>query len=157
MHPAKSFRNYAKEAMQKADGNVAEASKILEKTCRQNTEAWLSVTEPVLSSACYNAVRGICQEERRAIWYSPNYSAGGNGDRVVNHAKSLMDWPLPGGMRLRDAKANDLIAAAEFYRKQAQQMFDVAGFLEKIAEKVGRKKVENALTEAELIAMRGAS
>ena len=153
--PEYNFRSLAKSAMEQAGGNVQQASAILERMCHDDEAVWLAVTERVLKSACYDAVRYVCHEQRRAVWYSPNYSKGGNGHRAIAHARTLMDWPLPGGKLLRDATASDLMEAALFYRKQSDQMARIALWLEAVAEKTGKRKVENALSAEQLEELKG--
>jgi hypothetical protein len=152
--PELSVSNLAEQALEACGGEVAKAAKYLENQARQNTSIWIEVTKHLISKGCYDAIRQQCHAERRKIWYSPNYSSGGNGDRVVTHANSLMDWPLPGGMKLRYATKEDLWKAASFYQKQADQMATVATWLTNIMNKVGRKTVGESLTEKQLINLR---
>lgn len=130
--------------------NVGEAAKLLEDWAQKNNELMRYLTEPFLKQACYEAVRTECRDKREKIWTAPNYTKGGNGHRVMNHAVSLMDFPLPNGKRLQDAKRSDLLEATEFYSKQAKNMQHKSNWLQRIAERVGRKTVKNAFSEEEL-------
>lgn len=135
--------------------DVADASRKLEEAARSDRELRDYLTEPYLKQACYNAVRSHYRVERREIWTAPNYTKGGNGQRVEQHARTLLDFPLPNGKRLRDATREDLLSAAEFYRRQSEDMAQKAHWLERIAEKTGRKKVGAALTVKQIESLRG--
>lgn len=120
------------------------AAELLESWARIDRQLFDYLTKPWLSRACDDAVRAVTRGERAAIvrsWTAPNYTAGGNGHRVHTLARSLLDFPLPGGLRLRDARRDDLLGAAKFYRAQAVDMASKANWLESIAERVGRKQV----------------
>lgn len=148
-------RQLAQIAMDQAGNDVLKATEILEQQAAGDIEVWKTLTEGLLRTACYDACRRICISERQAIWFSPGYDAGGKGDRIKEHSKSIMDWPLPGGKALRHANKQDLIDAAEFYKKQADQMASIAQWLNAIAAKVKNRTVEKCLTEAQIRALRG--
>ena len=99
------------------------------------------LTDPWLRRACEDAAGKMQRHNRDAAWTAPNYDPGGNGSRVLTHARTLLDFPLPNGVKLRDAKKGDLEEAARFYREQAEDMAAKAQWLDAIAAKVGRKKV----------------
>lgn len=145
-----NIHGLASDALNSSGGDVEQATALLESRAKNDSTIWMALTGPLLSQACYDAVRKICREQRREIWFSENYDKGGNGDRVAIHAKGLLDWPLPGGKRLRDAGKEDLDKAADFYHRQASQMMRVAYFLERISEKVGKKTVGDKFTEEKL-------
>jgi hypothetical protein len=65
-----------------------------------------------------------------------------------------MDWPLPGGIKLRDATKADLLAASGFYAKQAASMQAISIWLGKVAEKVKTKTVGQTLTDEQLRKLR---
>ncbi len=142
-------RSAARDALRETN-NVVEAAKLLEQWASNNQELYRSITEPLLPKVCYEAVRTACHEDRRSVWTAPNYNKAGNGERVISHAHSLLDFRLPGGTLLRDATKNELLAAAEFYRQQANDMNHKALWLSAIAAKVGRRKVANAFTDSKL-------
>lgn len=150
----KTATEYAQDAMTQADGDVLEATAALEEMARDDMSVWQVLTENLLKSACYDACRGICRSERRVIWHTTGSDKGGNGERVKSHAATLMDFPLPGGKRLRDATKDDLIEAAGFYDRQAAQMASVAEWLTGIARKVRGKTVGESMTEDQLRSMK---
>ena len=145
----------AQEAMEQVGGDVIAAAKILERKARADTDVWIAVTQTLIATACYDACRAVCRSERRQIWVQENYSKSGNGERVKSHGhKTMLDWPLPGGMKLRDAKKADLVQASGFYQKQARSMESIARWLDAIAAQVGRKAVGSVFTDEELRALK---
>jgi hypothetical protein len=151
----KKSTELANEAMEQADGDVLEATKILEAQCHADMDVWRAITQELLRNACYSACASICRQERRSIWTATNYDAGGNGDRIKQHSHSLMDFPLPGGkVKLRDATKAELEAACSFYDAQANQMAAISAWLALVAQKVKNKTVGESLTEAQLRKLR---
>lgn len=146
--------DYAAAAMEQADGDVLKATEILEAQARSNMDVWRELTDTLLRTACYDACRAVCRSERRIIWNSPNYDKGGNGERVKQHANTLLDWPLPGGKKLRDATKQDLLEASGFYSKQAAQMTSIANWLDAVAKKVKTKTVGETLSADDLEKLR---
>ena len=144
------LKTLAADALEQAGGNVVEATNILESWAVESWDVYRAVTERLLRQGCYSAVSGICRRNREAIWYSPGYDAQQKGDRVHAHARTLLDFPLPGGKRLADANKKDLQEAMAFYRRQADQMGRVAEWLGKIAQKVGKGIVGQRLTDEDL-------
>lgn len=141
----------AVEALVGADGDVKAATAVLLKKVRQSRQLRDALTEPLLEQACYNAITAQCRRQRRQIWTPPNYEAGGNGDRVIALARSLLDFPLPGGRRLGEATRDEVVDAARFYAAQADDMTHKARWLARVAEALSDAQcVADALDEARL-------
>lgn len=152
-----SLAQIAARAALNETNDVAMAAKLLEVRAKKDPVLFRALTEPTLASICYDMVRGESQQQRRVAWTAPNYDAGGGGDRVLAHAeKTLLDFRLPNGMLLRDAKRADLMAAAQFYRAQALDMAHKAAWLDRVAEAVGNKAVGKALNADQLAQLREA-
>lgn len=135
-------RDVAAEAMDKAGGDIQEATSIMERWVFGNKRLFDELMTPLVREACYNALRKTVQEERRNVWTAPNYTKAGNGDRLVSTAMTLLDFRLPHNLKvLREAGKDDLIAGADWYEKQAGNMQHKARWLRAIAEKVGSKAV----------------
>lgn len=142
-----------RDAVEQTD-TTTEAADLLERWAKQMPSLKAYLLDPWLEKACYQAVSGVHRQNRSVIWTAPNYAKGGNGKRVIAHGKSLLDFPLPGGMLLRDSKQKDLEAAAKLYEQRAQDESAKAAWLRRIAEKVGRKKVESVFSAEQLQALR---
>lgn len=153
----KTARELAQEAMDQCGGDVLVATELLEGMANNDADVWHALTADRLKTACYDACRGICRGERRVIWNSPGYDAGGKGERIKQHSATLMDWPLPGGKKLRDANKDDLLEAAGFYSAQASKMQAVSMWLERVADKVKSKTVGQTLTDDQLRSLRDES
>jgi hypothetical protein len=94
-----------------------------------------ALTEPLLRSACYDAIRAAYRRERRVIWTAPGYDASQGADRAVSYAQaSLLDFRLPHGTRLGDATRADIAEAEGLYRAQADDMAHKGRWLALIAQ-----------------------
>lgn len=137
-----SVRDVAAESMDKAGGDIQEATSIMERWVCGDKRLFNELMTPLVREACYNALRKTVQEERRNVWTAPNYTKAGNGGRLVSTAMTLLDFRLPHNLKvLREAGKDDLIAGADWYEKQAGNMQHKARWLRAIAEKVGSKAV----------------
>ncbi len=139
----------ARQALAETD-NIVAAAKLLEQWAVTDQTLQFNLTEPYLPTACYEAIRRQSHREREIVWLPPNYTKGGNGQRILEYTKSLLDFRLPNGMRLRDAKKADLIEARDFYSKQAANMQHKVRWLDSIIRQVGRKTAGNAFTDMKL-------
>jgi hypothetical protein len=142
----------AQLAMERADNEVQAATAILEDMACNDPDLYNALLSPFLNVAAYEACRALCRQQRQKIWTAPNYDQGGNGHRVLDHAMSLMDFPLPGGKRLRDATKADLEEASSFFAKQAADMSHKARWLSAIASKVKGKKTVADVFDADSLA-----
>ena len=150
-----SVAELAEQALKESRGDAVKATAILEEHAKRDVNIANDLLMPLLRQACYDAIRSVCRRERRDIWTAPNYTKGGNGQRVTQLASRLMDFPLPGGLPLAKAKREDLEQAVDFYGKQAQRMAQIREWLHKVAERVdGRKMVKTCLTEQQLAELR---
>lgn len=141
----------AAEALKGADGDVKVATRALLAQVRKQRALRDALTEPLLEAACYQAVSAQMRQQRHRVWTPPNYSAGGNGARVIALATSLLDFPLPGGRRLGEATRAEVAAAAELYRSYADDMGHKARWLALVAQSVpDGGKVGEVLDEARL-------
>lgn len=136
----------ARKALRDAGGDVVSASRLMEASVRRDLALREAITDPLISSACYDAVRQECIKERRQVWRPPveRWRPGrvsGSG-RVVHLAKgTLLMFPLPGGKPLGNANRSDLATAESFYSSQAADMGHKARWLQLIAQSVPLGKV----------------
>jgi hypothetical protein len=146
----------AKTAYLKADGDVREAVRILETAVRQERDLRDALTDPLISQACYDAVRKQCHVQRRRVWAPPAEklvkSKVTGAHRVVQLAAgTLLMFPLPGGKRLGEASREEIASAAEFYERQAGDMATKGRWLRLIAQSVpGDQTVGDVLTDERL-------
>ncbi len=144
----------ASEALAKAGGDVREATKAMVAKVRKSRQLRDALTEPLIEQACYAAITAQCRKARSRVWTPPNYSEGGNGERVIALARGLLDFPLPGGRRLAEATREEVIAGAQFYRGHADDMAHKARWLARVAAELqAEQRVADVLDETRLAAL----
>ena len=132
----------AKECLQKSRDDLAKATEAMAKSVLADDYLLRVLMTPLVRAACYDRLRDLFQQRRKAIWNAPNYTKAGNGERLESLAATLLDFPLPHNMmRLGDAGKDDLVLAAEFYESRSEDMSHKARWLRLIADNVGRAKV----------------
>lgn len=118
------------------------------------------LANPLVKTACFEAVGNAMRARRRVVWAMPQPSAVEARERVTALGHSLLDsFRLPNGKLLGDATSGELAEAAVFYDRQARDMSWKARFLASVAANVPEgQRVRAVLTEAELRKMQeGAS
>lgn len=73
-------------------------------------------------------------------------------DRLRNFARSLLDFPLPGGKRLGSARVAEVREAATYYGAHAREAAWKSRWLAQIADKVSAQAAEDTPVEAVLTA-----
>lgn len=134
----------ARECLEAANGDVRTATIILLNRCDKDLQLYKTIAGPLMRTACYEEIRKVCRKDRRAIWHMPQPTAQEQRGRVIALNNTLMDFRLPDGTRLGDAKHSNIMAASEFYRKQGRDMTVKAVWLEMIAKKVDAKDRKTA-------------
>lgn len=145
----------ARGCFDKSGGDIQKAARLMVKEFRRDEKLLMLFSEHCIRLTCVEAVKTICRSERRSTWLPPNYDAGGNGARVLALAKSnsemLLDFPLWGGKKLRDATKDDVAESAAKWTAQGKDMMSKGRWLSLVASRVPEKKtVGQALTETEL-------
>jgi hypothetical protein len=148
----------ARRALDDAKGDVREATRMLETAVHQSRKLRDLLTEPLISNACYDAVRAQCRIERRSVWTPPleklvpSKSGVTGSHRVVHLATgTLLMFPLPGGKSLGQATRDDISKATEFYASQSKDMGHKARWLQLVAQSVpDGKTVGEVLTDKRL-------
>lgn len=144
----------SKLMLEECGGDVVAATDKMERRVRAERDLFHELMAPLVRNACYDALRKAIQNERQAIWTAPNYTKGGNGDRLVSASLTLLDFRLPHNLLpLREAGKQDVIAGADWYEKQAGDMNHKARWLRAIAERVGNAKVAKKFTAEQLQAL----
>ncbi len=149
--------DYAKQALEGPETRQQAADRLLE-MAHEDPGLYKALVALMEQTAALRAVNGVVGSQRRAVWSAPQRpddAAPAASDRLRSATRSnsytLFDFRLPGtNMPLRDAKRADLIEASRFYRSRADDAAHKARWLDAIADRVGRKRVGNALSESEL-------
>jgi hypothetical protein len=145
----------AVSVLTEAKGDLPKAVDLFVARVHRDRELRDVLTEPLLRTACYQALIQVHRSRRKAIWYSSQPSAERETARVIALAggtiASLLDFPLPGGKRLRDATGSEITAAAEFYHSQASDMALKARWLRLVGQSIPHDEVAGKyVTEDEL-------
>lgn len=136
-----------RRCLKDGNGDVAAATEKMSALIRKDESLFRQLMWPLIDNACYDAIRAECRTQRRKIWETPRYTE----DNILAVASTrLMDLILPGGLTLGQAHRNDLLSAAEFYDRQAENMAHKGRFLSAIAEKLNGRRVNRVLNEADL-------
>lgn len=145
------------ESLKKAKGDLSAATDLMHARVLRDDYLLRVLMSPLVRQACYDTLRQNLRSERREVWTAPNYTKGGNGQRLEALATTLLDFRLPLGIILRDAKRDDVEAAAQWYETSAGNMHHKARWLRAIAEKLGRGKVGSKLTAEQLAELQEAT
>lgn len=146
----------AKQALDAANGDVQIATKAFEHTIRNERDLRDALVDPLIATACYDAIRKICHTERRQVWKPPVEKlvpgkVTGSARVVQLAAGNLLMFPLPGGKKLGEATRQEISDAAGFYSQQAGDMSHKARWLQLIAQSVpSDKTVGEVLTDNRL-------
>lgn len=137
------------------NGDVNETTEALYQRVTTDPALHAEWIEPLIREWCRDTVSDLAvRKPRQAVWNGPAWTPEVNAEsneRLKTFARSLLDFPLPGGLPLRHATKDDLIAASEFYEKQANDMLWKAKWLKRIIDGMGRKRtVGNAMTDEQL-------
>ena len=155
----------ARRALDDAKGDAREATRMLVEAVRQSRRLRDALLDPLISNACYDAVRMQIHVDRRQAWRPPAEKlvpsrSGVTGSyRVVQLAAgTLLMFPLPGGKKLGDATRSELAAAADFYANQSADMGHKSRWLRLVAQSVPEDKtVSDVMTDARLRELQEAS
>ena len=147
-----------KRALDDAKGDVREATRMLEEAVRQSRRLRDLLLEPLISNACYDAIRAQVRVDRRDVWKAPvvklvpsNSGVTGSFRVAQLSAGTLLMFPLPGGLRLGEATRSEVVEAAGFYASQASDMAHKSRWLMLVAQCVPEDKtVGDVLTDKRL-------
>lgn len=154
VNPARLISDMATECLEQAGGDLSAATDAMHERVIADDYLLRILMEPLARQACYDAIRSGIRQERAHIWTAPNYTKGGNGQRLDALATTLLDFRLPhAGIILRDAKRADVQAAALWYETSANNMQHKARWLRAVADRIGRGKVGSKLSAEQLQAL----
>jgi hypothetical protein len=142
----------AVEAFDKAGGDRQKAISILVDRVRNDRRLRDMILEPLTEYACGIQIDRVLRTGRELTWRAPStapkQSAPNAARRVIALAEDmLLSFPLPGGKKLVDATRDEVIAASDFYSKQAENMRHKSVWLRLVAQSVsGEKRVGECVT-----------
>jgi hypothetical protein len=153
----------AKEHLENADGNVVLANESLLYLLDNNRNVRAAIVEEAITEAVNTFVSKHNRDERRKIVSSiqPRKTdmKKAQGKLMGENSRLIMDFPLAGGIKLRDATRPAVIDQANHYSKSAKDMghksrwlFAVAKCLKNDEQIVGKvlsgERVLNLYAEA---------
>jgi len=120
-----------RRAIKDAKTRGGEPSLLLAKAVKSDEHLYHLVMEPVVEERCHYLIREFYRGVRSVIWTRRKFDKTSRGGRLRTHAKAeLLEFPLPipGNIRLCDARKPDLVEAIRFYSESADDMAHKARF-----------------------------
>jgi len=142
----------AEEIIDKVGGDVRKAADYMESIVLKDDALFKELMLPMVSKACHEIICDVVHARRRSICDTVKRANDEMAGSIAlqNTARSMLDFPLPGGLLLRNATRHDCIDAAGYYERQASDMFGKGRFLRSVAKRAGNKPVGDAISEIEL-------
>jgi len=143
-----TLRHYAAIALANAGGDVSAATTALVTRAMTDSAFLREHFDYAIRAACYSAVASCVRQQRRAVWSTIQPTTEERRAQIAALAAGVMrtlhDFPLPGGKRLGDATREEVVAAAEFFGRQARDMAWKSRWLAHVAQALppGRKVSE---------------
>lgn len=148
-----------KQALEETNGNWADASKLMESWVNDDPELLKELMKPLISKAVWDAVRGYARSTR-----TPYFREGTNAEMsfVAKHNdikgieevsnRSWYNYVLHGGLKLGEAKYQDLKDAYELHQRLAETNAFKARWIAAIAKKIENTnyKVCEVVSEEEI-------
>lgn len=155
----------ARKALDGAENGEVAAERLLT-MAQSDTDLYERLMAPYELRACRDAIDRLRLNERQVIWNAPLKrgevsvaKTGGLRTLASSNSYTLLHFPLPNGVRLGDARKDDLTSAISTYRKQSDDMAHKARWLTAILDKIGasKKAVRHLLKADELESLQAAT
>jgi hypothetical protein len=153
----------ARKALDDAKGDLDEAARMFEEVIRRSPALRDALTEPLISSACRQAVMAEVRIARHVVWHATRHQGSDAPPRAMVTAEehvrrvvqlgigTLVMFPLPGGKRLGEATREEIAAAADFYDRQSKDMGAKARWLRLVAQGLPNDaRVSDVMTDERL-------
>ena len=149
----------ARDALEAANNDTAAAAKTLVARVIQDPMLLRHVIEEAVRVAVSTQVNTALRSDRASILRSVT-APPANKPRLDGAAiqavlmRNLLDFPLAGGLLLRDASKSDVLDQVERYSKQAADMNHKARWLSRVADAIpAKKRVGQVMTAEQLNAI----
>lgn len=146
----------AADCLEVEDGDTRAATELLVERI-MGDRAWLTkFAEELVTTASYSLISRQVRDRRDTIIQANRPGSGREAVEALGrvNASMFLDWPLAGGLRLRDARNPDLDDNALAYEKQARASVHRAKWLRRLRSMVPEgKKVGDVLTEEQIAAL----
>lgn len=135
--------------------NAVDAASALLAEAKDDMRLYESLMRRYEVDAAQDAVRDVISRERCAIWKAAHVRPAAPDNRVTALARAnssaLMDFRLPGGLPLRLATAEQIMAASDFYVTAGKDALAKGGWLKRVAQAVpDGKTAGEVMTEDDL-------
>jgi hypothetical protein len=158
--PEELLQQLARDALKLNKGNVLPATDYLLARVTKDDHLFRALMRPLARQACYDLVRSFSRKNRNQVSRDADIRIANVGQRqrvealAAGTATTLFDFPLPGGPLLGEATREELLAAAEFYHKQADDMDFKYRWLKRVASMVPEGKIaKDVLTDKQLTSL----
>ena len=156
LDPHVRLAEIVREELKRANGMAVDAAPHIAEAVRADGDLFRVVADPLIDAACYEMAAQQVRRERKSVWTPPRTVSDEDQKARVTALSNntLLNFPLPGGVRLGAASREQLLAAAGFYARQASDMAWKSRWLDLVAKRVPKTKcVADVLTDADLRAM----
>lgn len=145
----------AVEHLDAAGGDTRAAAAALADLIQRDATVRAAVIGAAISEAARYAVGAAMRQDRRAIWHGHAPRAKTRVSALAGGlARSLMDFPLAGGLRLADATREEVAAQADLYAAARDDAARKARWLSAIASALPEgARVRDALSEDQVAAL----
>lgn len=130
-----------------AFGDPVVAASLMEARVRDNKALLAQLVAPYLADACWKAVNRRLEETKVPDMDDDPYEAPDTSGRLHALAESLLDFKLPSGILLRDAFAQDIRDAAQWYTSRAFALAKRGRWLSAVAALVPRGKTAGDIVD----------
>lgn len=153
--PQKTQLTLAIERILSDHPNAVDAAAALLSEAKNDQALYAAIMRRYEVDAAQDAVRDVISRERCSIWKAAHVRPNAPDERVVALARAnssaLMDFRLPGGLPLRLATSEQIMAASEFYVAAGKDALAKGGWLKRVAQAVpDGKTAGEAMSEDDL-------
>lgn len=154
--PGERINTLAHECLKQADGRCEGARRIFVQKLQRDRALYRSVVATLIDQAAHEAIELAMRRSRLAIIdaATPGPQARGDLGLVVTAVRSMMDYPLRGGLPMRKATREDVVEQSELHRGNVLSNLAKQLWLERIAKEMPEgSTVGDVLREEQLVSM----
>lgn len=157
LKPAVNVAEMARKALAECDGDWEKAARLLRSWADSNETLYRALADSLIDKACWSAIRGASHNQRRNLFDPthgeiplPNWN---DADIRAVAKNGWYDYALPGGLKLGDAKREDVEEAIDFHMVQSRSNMVKAKWLQLLLGRLtDPAKIVRDLVKEEIIA-----
>jgi hypothetical protein len=160
MNRSKSLGELAREVFEDEGGRTAPAIARLQALIAADESLRIAIAEAAIAEYAARHVATVMMTDRAAVWRAAERRTAGLPTRAKTSVaalgngirESLLNFPLAGGLRLRDATRAEVAAQAQMYATHGADMLHKARWLATIAARLpdDEATVGEVLTDGEV-------